>query len=264
MSRPLNDSKGFTLIEMIVTIVVIGILGVGIAGFIGRTTEGMIDASERGKISAIAWVVSEKLSRELRLALPNSIQTLSGGSCIEFIPTVAATDYLSVPILSGASSFEVVPFASYVDASVDTSQDRVAVYSNAVSDVYDLSGSQRVISSLLSSITAGATAGALTINLQSSHQFVSDSPTKRLFISQDPVMFCFSGGFLYRYFDYGFDSTPDTNKQNVMANGANLGSFAYTDASLTRNAVVNIAYSVTGSNGELQAVNQEVQIRNVP
>ncbi|KZZ31868.1 hypothetical protein A3755_10985 [Oleiphilus sp. HI0085] len=140
----------------------------------------------------------------------------------------------------------------------------MAVYSNAVSDVYDLSGSQRVISSLLSSITAGATAGALTINLQSSHQFVSDSPTKRLFISQDPVMFCFSGGFLYRYFDYGFDSTPDTNKQTVMANGANLGSFAYTDASLTRNAVVNIAYSVTGSNGELQAVNQEVQIRNVP
>jgi hypothetical protein len=33
---------------------------------------------------------------------------------------------------------------------------------------------------------------------------------------------------------------------------------------LTRNAVINIAYSIQGSNGELQPVNQEVQIRNVP
>lgn len=264
MPGQLRQIKGFTLIEMIVTIVVIGILGVGIAGFIGRTTEGMIDASERSKVSAIAWIVSEKVSRELRLALPNSVRTLSGGTCIEFIPTVDATDYLSVPILSSASSFEVVPFAAYDAAAVDTSQDRVAVYTNAASDIYDLSASPRVISGLVNSLAAGTTAGALSLNLQASHQFVSDSPTKRLFIVQDPVMFCFNGGFLYRYFDYGFDSVPDTDNQTVMANGMNLGSFAYTDASLTRNAVVNISYSATGSNGEQQAINQEVQIRNVP
>jgi len=224
----------------------------------------MIDATERSKISSIAWVVSEKLSRELRLALPNSIQISGGGTCIEFIPTAAATDYLSVPLFTAASSFEIVPFASYNAASVDTSQDRVAVYTNAVSDVYDLSGSQGVISSLLSNIAAGTTAGALTVNLQASHQFISDSPTKRLFIVQDPVMFCFNGGFLYRYFDYGFDSIPDPDNQTVMANGMNLGSFAHADANLVRNAVVNISYSATGSNGEQQVINQEVQIRNVP
>ena len=260
----LERSQGFTLMEVVVTIVVIGILGVGISGFIGRTTQGMIDASERTKISAVAWVVSEKLSRELRLALPNSTRTLSGDTCLEFIPTNAATDYLSIPILSAANSFEVVPFANYSAAAVDSSLDRVAVYTNAVSDIYDLSGSQRVISGLVNSLTAGTTTGALTLNLQTNHQFVSDSPTKRLFIIQQPVMYCFSGDFLYRYFDYGFDSIVDANNRTVMANGMTLGSFGYTGASLTRNAVVNIAYSVQGSNGELQAVNQEVQIRNVP
>lgn len=266
MSFPVSirNSQGFTLMEVVVTIVVIGILGVGIAGFIGRTTQGMIDASERTKISSVAWIVSEKLSRELRLALPNSVRTRGGNSCIEFIPTIAATDYLSVPILSAADTFEVVPFADYDTASVNSGLDRVAVYTNASADVYDLTGSQRVISGLIDTISAGVTTGARTIELLANHQFVTDSPTKRLFVVQDPVMYCFSGDFLYRYSEYGFDAALGLQNQTVIANNLSAGEFEVVGATLTRNAVIDISYRVTGSNGEQQPVNQEVQIRNVP
>ncbi len=259
-------AKGFTLVEIIVTIVVIGILGVGIASFIGRSTEGMIDASERSKIASIAWVVSEKMSRELRTALPNSVRVVSGGTCVEFIPTIAATDYLSAPIASAATTFEVVPFPNYETASVDTSLDRAVVYPNAqtTADLYDLSLSPRSVSPLLTSLTAGTTPGSELLTLSAGHQFVTDSPTKRLYIVQDPRMFCFSSGFLYRYSEYGFDASSGLQNQTVIADGISSGNFVFVGATLVRNGVINIAYSIIGDNGELQSVNQEVQIRNVP
>jgi MSHA biogenesis protein MshO len=262
---------------MIVTIVLIGILGVGVAGFIGRTTEGMVDASERAKISAIAWLVSEKLSRELRAALPNSIRLNAGRDCIEFIPVVAASDYLSVPTLGSASNFEAVPFPNMA-AGDDFSAVpyRVAVYPNTLTDLYEdvfNAQSNATISSEITGLAdettdASITTNAIRVDLAAAHQFFLDSPTRRFFVVDEPTMFCFdaTNDALYRYNNYGFQSTIPSGlaDRTVMATDVDLGLFDYTDATLTRNAVINVNYSIVGSNGELQAVNQEVQIRNVP
>src|SRR3990167_327162 len=97
------NQSGFTLIEMVITIVLIGILGVGMSRFIGQSVQGVKDTAERQQLSAIGWITSEKISREIRDALPNSFRLNSGGSCIEFIPTVAGTDYLTVPVVSAAT-----------------------------------------------------------------------------------------------------------------------------------------------------------------
>jgi MSHA biogenesis protein MshO len=275
MPRAVKYSRGFTLIEMIVTIVVIGILGVGVAGFIGRTTEGMMDASERTKVSAIAWIVSEKLSRELRSALPNSIRTNVSGSCVEYIPVVSASDYLSVPTLATASNFEGVPFPNLsVSDNYALVSYRVAVYPSTLSNLYEnvvSASTNATISSLITdmvdeSTDPSVTANAVRIDLNAAHQFLLDSPTRRFFVVDQPVMFCFESGALNRYSAYGYRNTIPTglSDRSVMATGINLGSFDYNDATLTRNAVINIAYSIQGSNGELQPVNQEVQIRNVP
>jgi MSHA biogenesis protein MshO len=262
-----GKSHGFTLIEMVITIVIIGVLGVGISSFIGQTTKGMMDTAERQKIASIAWIVSEKVSREFRHALPNSIRTSvdlgSGDTCLELIPTIAASDYLSVPILTAANSFEVVPFINYEAADVNTTQDRIAVYPNSITNLYNLPN-PGTISGLLNQLNAGVTPGARTVSLALSHQFLGESPTKRFYVVQDPVMYCFSGLFLYRYSQYGFDASLGLQNQTVIGNNVSSGTFDYTAGTLSRNAVVNIAFSIVGSNNESQAINQEVQIRNVP
>lgn len=261
------QQQGFTLIEMIVTIVLIGILGTGISSFIGSTTKGMVDTAERSQVANIAWLVSEQLSRQLRQALPNSVRISSDNSCIEYIPIYAGSDYLAAPVNVSASQFEVVPFANISTSfNFATQPLRAVIYPESLGGLYSLSASG-VISSPVSQLTSGTTVNALTLQLSASHRFPTDSPGKRLYLVEQPAMFCFQAGLLYRYHDYGFNSSFSTSglsNQTVFGSRLSGGEFTYTPGSLKRNAVVNIRFAVTGKDGLQQAVNQEVQIRNVP
>jgi len=264
-----SRQQGFTLIEMVVTIVLIGIIGVGITNFVGRSTQGMIDMAERQQLATIGWIVSEKVSRELRLALPNSIRLNAGGTCVEFIPTIAGSDYLSVPTVTAANNFESVPFPNYSPADVNASYDRVAVYPSTLTNLYDLNN-PGIISSLIDQLATGVTINSMTITLAANHRFNTDSPTNRLYIVQDPMMYCFSDGFLYRYSQYGYhagSSLPeddDLDNEVVMGSRLASGAFTYSEGALARSAIVTMNFRVVGDNGATQAINQEVHIRNVP
>ena len=262
-----NSQHGFTLVEMVVTIVIIGILGVGITNFVGRTTQGMADIAERQQVATIGWIVSEKVSRELRQALPNSVRMNAGGTCVEFVPTIAGSDYLPFSIVNSVTNFESVPFRHYTAGSVNTGQDRIAIYPSSLTNLYSLPN-PGVVSGLMDQISAGTTAGAITLSLAAGHQFSADSPTNRVYIVQDPIMYCFSGGLLYRYSEYGYHNTFSTGStlknQTVMGSSLSAGSFSYTAGALTRSAIVTMSFNASGTNGATQAINQEVQIRNVP
>ena len=265
----LSAQSGFTLVEIIVSIVIIGILGVGITNFIGRSTQGLVDTADRQHLAAIAWLVSEKVSRELRDALPNSfrVNNSSGtGTCIEYIPTLGGSNYLSVPTLVAADNFEVVPFPNYTAADVDSTLDRVAVYPSSLSGLYSLASSG-VISSRVNQLSAGTTANALTLELSSAHRFLTDSPARRLYIVRPPAMFCFVGGFLNYYSGYGFQASMPASSgltPAVVANQLSNASFTYTPGTLSRAGVVTLSFDVVDAGDATQSIAQEIQVRNVP
>ena len=260
-----QKALGFTLIEMIVTIVIIGVLGVGISNFIGNTTKGIIDTAERSQVASIALLVSERVSRALRQALPNSIRV--DGSCLEYIPIYAGTDYVSVPVVVSDDALDVAPFSNVANGFDFSAEPlRVAVYPSSISGLYSLSNNG-VISSEVSQISASVMTNAQTIQLDSNHQFLADSPSKRLFLIDEPSMFCFDGSQLLQYSDYGFNSSfsiASLNNESVVGSRLTNGQFNYSPSTLQRNGVVTINFNVFGDGSLVQPVNQEVQIRNVP
>jgi len=82
-------SGGFTLIEAVITIVITGILSGMVAVFIAGPVKGYIDSARRAELTDNADLVLRRLSREVRLSLPNSVRVTSSGGFwyIEFIET---------------------------------------------------------------------------------------------------------------------------------------------------------------------------------
>ncbi|WLQ13863.1 prepilin-type N-terminal cleavage/methylation domain-containing protein [Hahella aquimaris] len=255
-------SHGFTLIELVMVIVIVSVLAVGVTRFITATVGGYVDTAERQQMATAGLIAAEKMSRAIRSALPNSVRVASG--CIEFIPVLAGTDYVSAPISSPAASIDAV--GARLDNAVIG---RAAIYPIDQTELYDpQSPGPNSLSEALAQLPTGS--DDITVTLSANHQFPTDSPARRLYLVGTPVAFCQSGAAIYRYVNYGFNATPDLPPSsgavremliNLVAAGTT--DFNYTPASLVRNAVVQMSFRVSDG-GESFDIQQEVNIRNVP
>ena len=88
--------SGFTLVEMIIVIVITGIIGAVVAVFIRSPVQGYVDMVARAELADEADTAMRRMSRDLRLALPNSIRTtIAGGTTfLELLLTRTGGRYL--------------------------------------------------------------------------------------------------------------------------------------------------------------------------
>lgn len=101
--------RGFNLIELVISIVITGIIVAGVAYFIYPVRQA-VDIAVRAELTDAADTALQRLGRDLRLALPNSVRvTNSGGAAyVEFLAVRAAGRYRA-DVGGGAGGAQTAP-----------------------------------------------------------------------------------------------------------------------------------------------------------
>lgn len=270
-----KSKGGFTLIELIVVIVILGIIGVGTANFIGLGANLYVDAVGREQVVSQTRYAMERITREIREALPNSVRVGSVGNvhCIEFVPIQASSTYVNVPVSPEASS-DSVQLVSPPVAVIDDGQlppIRIAVYPLSANDVYETESTTGRVFSIkaATSVVGGYTSVAL--ELGNEVLFDADSPTGRYYIVEEAVSYCVNTatGQMFRYDSYWPSAAQEVPTNDVvgvlMAENFKTGSipFTYAGATLLTNAIVQLNFEIERA-GETVSFYHEVHLVNVP
>ncbi|GAB3027362.1 type II secretion system protein [Bowmanella dokdonensis] len=268
--------------ELVTVIIILAVVSVGIFSFIGLGARIYVDVSERDQVLSEARFVVERLIRELRAAVPNSVRLLTSSSalCLEFVPAKWSSFYLDIPVAPepASASVEAVELQDNLGQAYSfVPGDRAIVYPLIPADVYNASRSRQFpISEAPSSAD-----GIATLTFSPGVLFAEDSPASRIYIGGAPVSYCladYRSGNLTRHEDYGYTISSAANlgvlfsaskislMSKYVANNikdANDLPFRVVAPTLTRNAVVQLRLRFN-FNEEVVTFNHEVQIPNSP
>lgn len=259
----INRQQGFNLIELVVTITVIGIIMVGTLVYITNSMTAYTATTRRDQLTTLGRTAVDKVARELRSALPNSLRVKN--NCIEFFPTVGGSIYLTLPVDTSASSFTAVDFAL---SSYPTSPYYVVVYPYDTSALY-AAGATGPITSYSSKAGSPTT----TVTLGAAHQFATQDPQRRFYVVSSPVSFCIVGTDLLRYSGYGINAIQNAPPsgggstllaQNIQSvDGAStVTPFTYSPGTLRRSGVITLDFRFL-IDGEWIKLAHEVHVHNV-
>lgn len=84
------SSKGFTLVELVVCMVILGIISTVVLAFLSNGTKFFVETSARTEISVLGRNLSLRLERHLANALPYSYDVSSDKKSIDFLEVVGA------------------------------------------------------------------------------------------------------------------------------------------------------------------------------
>ena len=234
----MRAQAGFTLVELVVTMVVLGILALGSTRFLTDAASGYAATNTRAQLANQARAVMNRLARDLRGALPGSVRT--NGSCLELIPTQQATRYVTLPVGVSASSF----LAAALPSGASLNAARVAVLP-AVSP-YVLTTSSTVSPTV--TVSAPDAQNQITVTFAATHTFPGLPPRDRVYFVGQPRSYCVDAGDLWRYDNYGYlDPQPAPAGLPASLPGRSLfaqgvaATFTVSGATLTRGAAVQAA-----------------------
>ena len=276
-----HQKKGFTLIEMIIVILIIGTLsGVIFTTMIGPI-RAYVDVEKRLRLVDVADTALQRMTREIRLALPNSIR-VTAGPTIEFLRTLDGGRYRAKPAggagvgvcggpiaqdrLSFSATgdcFEVLGtltnFAEIVTGGscVNSTGDCLVIYNTGQT------GANAYSDENMAEITSVA---ADSITFSGAPPFPNQSPRQRFFIVDTPVSFVCNTGSnqITRHDDYTIGGAVGAG--NLLVNQVSACDFNYDAGSASRAGLVSLSITIQDSSlgGGSVTLLQQAHVDNQP
>ena len=275
-----KNSQGFTLIESITVIVVLAILAALGGSFVVSSTDSYRTTQARSKLVNTGRQAIERMTRQLRIALPYSVRLTNGNMCVEFMPIVSGGTYRGRLDAASNSYTEYVP--DLVNGATATTTLTVAPHTIDFGTPQFVSiGAMRAAELYGATPTSLATLTSRTstqINFAPARGWSRNSLSKRFYLLDAPQAFCVVGNQL-RFYSNQSATANDVDVSSpfsLLAENVTAATpFLLTAGSENRNTVVqfNINFEVrirvriganAGSGTESIAFNNSVMIRNVP
>ncbi|HHI5410831.1 type II secretion system protein [Vibrio metoecus] len=255
-------SRGFTLIEMVITIILLGIVGLFLGNILGQAMGIYADTSAREALIQQGRFITERMSRELREAVPNSVMVANG--CIEFLPIVNSAIYQSFPTTS-INQFRVLPVNKQINAG-----ERLVISPLSAQDLREeLLPAAGQIAEVASAVDFSEPLKMVDVPLVQSTLFTRQSPANRAYFYQSPIAYCYEeGSRIYRYANYALNRTLLApaylgNERVLMAENLSAANFAVLPAQLQRNGLIKIELTFAAQ-GETVRFDHDALVYNTP
>lgn len=191
----MRATKGFTLVELVMVILLLGVMATFTSQFIGIGSQIYGDASSREQLMSDARFAMERLNREVRDAVPGSVRIedaagnpLDQGACLRFWPIATASRYLGSAASGGLTIVEPEMLPREEDEAIvypladpALNLEQRCLHGNCVA---------RVIS------VGSPVSGALPLTVDDT--FAKESPGQRIYFARQQVRYCVTNAALTR------------------------------------------------------------------
>lgn len=286
--------QGFSLIELIVVMVLLGLMAAGAGLLINRPIEAYQDQQRRQMLVDSAELTLRRLATDIRHALPNSLRVISNapnGWALELVGTVDAARYRDqsggtfittddrLDFTSTDSRFNLLGGFSRLASPGTYPNEHLVVYNTAPWQIYPqaAAGSTNgVVSRAGFSLTDNGT--ETRVQLNQAQRFPLASPAQRIYVVDGPVSYICdtASGRLTRYSGYGYvanQSAVDSDAELAARPGVEIAPMArqidacgllYQPGTALRSGLVTLRLGLSDPRGGRVSLLHQVHVNNAP